>query len=171
MVAPAQSAATGWTSGWELATVLVVAMLGAAAVYEAAVAAGWVALGTAPGSGPPGEGAVRAAAAAAAVAGAVVCSLLRRRRELRLPALLPLAAPAAAGFALARFYTFDPYYLPTLRRMSEGGVVATSWIVALAVIAVVVALLVRVWPRVGLPAMALFLFVSVGTALFESTGH
>src|SRR4051794_7466245 len=36
-------------------------------------------------------------------------------------------APSAAVFALARFYTYDSYYSPTLRRYGDGGGIQPAW--------------------------------------------
>ena len=74
-----------------------------------------------------------------------------------------LLAPAAAAFLVARFYTFDPYYLPTLRRASDGGLVAPEVVYLLAGLALVAGLLVRLRPRVGLWLTSV---VMIGCALF-----
>src|ERR671914_17796 len=55
-------------------------------------------------------------------------AVLFGRRERAAAGLLALLAAAGAGFVLARFLAYDPYYLPTLRRFSEGGNVRGAWI-------------------------------------------
>jgi uncharacterized membrane protein YgcG len=42
----------------------------------------------------------------------------------------PVSALAltTAAFVVARYFSYDSYYLPTLRRMSEGGLVAGWWV-------------------------------------------
>ena len=83
---------------------------------------------------------------------------------------LPLA-PVGAAFMTARFYTFDSYYLPTLRRMSDGGFVPALWIfalVGLTIIAVVVTYLRR---GPGLRLAAALLVVCAITTLYEGAGH
>jgi hypothetical protein len=83
----------------------------------------------------------------------------------------PLVVLAGAAVVVARFYSFDSYYAPTLRRMSEGGLVAGTWIVVLVVAAVAVALISRFRPRVGMRAGALLLILCGLTALVEGAGH
>jgi hypothetical protein len=97
-------------------TVLVV--LAACTLHQVAVAAGWLAIGHESGDDATGTTAVVITALVALIAGAVA---LGTRLRSRLAPLVPLAAVA---FVVARFYTFDSYYAPALRRMSDGGLVA-----------------------------------------------
>ena len=46
-------------------------------------------------------------------------------------------APSAAFFALARFYTYDSYYSPTLRRYADDGAVQPAWMFLLVAAALV----------------------------------
>src|SRR5438093_7441124 len=80
-------------------------------------------------------------------------------------------APAAAPFMLARFYTYDPYYLPTLRRYSDGGAVPAAWIFSILAVSIVVGISTRVRPRTGSMASALILPLVLLTFLFASDGH
>ncbi len=142
-----------------------------AACYEVAVAIGWIALGSEPGQGPPGEHAVLFAALSVSLIASLLCwiagsCLWARDRRLEL-----LVAPSGAAFMTARFYTFDPYYLPTLRRMSDGGVVIKPWIFTLVVLALLAAVVTRLRPALGLRLSGALLVVFAGTALFEATGH
>jgi hypothetical protein len=73
------------------------------------------------------------------------------------------------GFAVARFYSFDPYYAPYLHRMSDGGLIAPG-LILLIVAAVVVAALMVKWPSAA-PAGAFLLLVSAVLALAENAGH
>jgi hypothetical protein len=150
---------------------ILVAVLAAASAYETAVALGWVELGREPGAGPAGGDVVLVAALLALLAGVVHCW----RRAVRGGGVagLPeaLLGPAAVAFVAARFYSYDPYYLPTLRRMSDDGVVADRWILLLVVLAVLAALVTRLRPRAGLGATATLLFVSALTAFWEDAGH
>src|ERR1035437_9544051 len=82
----------------------------------------------------------------------------------------PLVAPAAAAFVVARFYSFDDYYLPTLRRMSEGGLPG-KWIVGLVVIALLAAVATKIRPRLGTAMTSLVLFISVLTSIAMGVGH
>ena len=150
---------------------VLVAVLASAAVYEAAVALRWLEMGLVPGEGPAGEGWVRLAAFAAALVASLLCVAFARRPEARPRAVAPLVAPAAVAFCVARFYTFDPYYLPTMRRMSEGGAVAGWWIVALVVAAALAAVLTRFEPKTGLLLTSPVLVLSALTAAFEGAGH
>ena len=82
-----------------------------------------------------------------------------------------LFAPAAAAFVTARFYTYDPYYYPTLRRFSDDGGVGTTWVLGLLVAALVACFLTRLLPRFGSIATAVVLFVLVPTSLLTAAGH
>jgi general stress protein CsbA len=147
-----------------VAAVLVGVLL-AAACYEGAVALGWLHLGKAPGEGPPGQGLVLVAALAALVVAAGLAAVAPRRP------LVPLLAPAAAALVVARFYTYDPYYLPTLRRMSDGGAVAGRWVAFVCAAAAVAALTSRVRPRTGSFLTVAVLILCFGTVVFEGAGH
>ena len=121
-------------------------------------------MGPQSGDDPTGTTAVVVAALVALISGAIA---LGTRLRSRLAPLVPLAAVA---FVVARFYTFDSYYAPTLRRMSDGGLVAPGVIYALIATAVVVAALIAKWPAAA-PAGALLLVLSAVLALAESAGH
>jgi hypothetical protein len=97
--------------------VLAVLVVLTAAAYEAAAAFGWLSVGPEPGQAPVGNGLVLGAALLALIAGAGLCVLYASHRRPRADALGSLIAPTAAAFVVARFYSFDPYYAPTLRRM------------------------------------------------------
>jgi hypothetical protein len=114
-----------------------------ATVYETLVALGAIELGYVPGDGPPGEGLVLSIALVAMLAGGGLVAF-------RPPAPFgALVAPAAAAFLVARFYTFDPYYLPTLRRMSDGGLVSPALVFAVAALALCAAAITLARPRAG----------------------
>jgi hypothetical protein len=83
----------------------------------------------------------------------------------------PLVAPAAAAFVVARFYSFDDYYLPTLRRMSDGGGVPWQWIVILVVLALLAGVATKIRPRIGIAMTSLVLFMSVLTSIAVGIGH
>ncbi len=92
-------------------------------------------------------------------------------RSAERTSVAPLVAPAAAAFVVARFYSFDDYYLPTLRRMSDGGGVPWQWIVILVVLALLAGVATKIRPRIGIAMTSLVLFMSVLTAVAEGVGH
>jgi hypothetical protein len=141
-------------------------VLAFATAYEALVAFGVIELGSLPGEGPPGEQTVALIAVLTMLV--AVGLALFAALGTRVP-LLPLLPPAAAAFLLARFHTFDPYYLPTLRRFSDDGMLAPELVDGIVALAVVAALLTLVHRRAGAAlsapvvlACALFAQILVG---------
>jgi hypothetical protein len=139
-------------------TALVLGALAFAAVVEVLDAAGVVVP-----SGVSGEDPVLVAAAvyvglAACVigAGAVVLGPSWARA-------IPLLA---AAFLFARFESYDAYYAPTLRRMSDGGLLSPWW-VAFVCAAALAATLVR---RGRSVAPAVLLVIAL-TGLIADAGH
>jgi hypothetical protein len=128
----------------------VVAVLVGAACYEASVALRLLDVGPQPGQGPPSGGVVLVLALAALVAG---------------------LAPAAAALVVARFFSFDPYYAPTLRRMSDGGAVSPAWVAFVAAAALAAGVALRTGRRSGAFLSAAVLVLSFATAVFEGAGH
>ncbi len=154
-----------------LAAGLVVLVLIGAATYEAAIALGWLAIGSLPGEGRPEEEQVLLVAVAAQLAGAVLAATFafgRRRKAAAAESMIPLAA---AAFMAARFYTFDPYYAPTLRRMSDAGLVASWWVLTLVACSLVAAVLTRARLRVGLTVAAVVVPLCAVTAFAMGLGH
>jgi hypothetical protein len=149
------------------AVVVVLLVLAAAAAYDAAIALGWIGMGTVSGFGPRGYDVVHVAAFAALFVATVLC-LPGDPHPRPLPALL---APAGVAFVVARFYSYDAYYLPALRRMSDHGEVAPAIVYMLVVAAIVVLALSLTRPHVGLRAAAALLFVSMIVAVLEDAGH
>jgi len=149
-----------YKAGWVLVGLLLVA-----AAYELAVALGAGSVGPEPGDNAPGATVVRVVAVGAMLAGVGLVGA-----RLRSPAVA-LLAPAATLFVVALFFTFDPYYAPTERRYSDGGMFPLSWIVAVAVAGMVAGALMRLWPRVGAWATAAALLVLAFTAVFIVGGH
>jgi hypothetical protein len=149
---------------WTLVFPLVLAVLAVCTLHQAAVAAGWIAPGPEGGDDPAGTTAAIIAALVAMVAGAVALGATVRS------SLAPLVPLAAVAFVVARFYSFDSYYAPALRRMSDGGLVAPGLIYALILAGLVVAALMAKRPRAA-PAGAALLMVLAFVALVESAGH
>jgi len=151
------------------ALVAVPVLLAAATGYEIALAAGALSIGRDPGDGAPGEDAVLASALLVMAIGTILAGLTSSRPAPR--AALALVAPASAAFALARFYTYDPYYAPSLRRMSDGGLVNPIWMYGLLVAAVAVGAIAWRRPRSSATLTAACVAICAVTALVESGGH
>jgi hypothetical protein len=144
---------------------VLVAVLAAAACYEAAVALGLLDIGPLPGQGPPAEDAVLLPALAALLVGAGVVTVAYDRP------LAWLLAPTAAALVVARFFSFDPYYAPTLRRMSDGGAVSPAWVGSVAAAALAAGIALRSGRRFGAFVSAVVLVLSFATVVFEGAGH
>ncbi len=142
-----------------------VAVLAVATLFEALVALEVVPMGDVPGEGARGGGIVFAAALVAMLVGAALAvALALASPATDAPSLVwVLLAPWGAAYVTARWLAFDPYYLPTLRRYSDGGVGA-PWIAGLALSSAVSALLSRRYPRSGAVATSSVLAVSALTA-------
>jgi hypothetical protein len=149
----------------EPAVVVVLAVLAAAAAYEALIAFEVIGLGAEPGDGAPLEALVRATALVATLIGALLVVLDPGTR------LAPLVPLGAAAFMLARFYTFDPYYLPTLRRFSDDGLVPSALVYLALVLALVTAMLIRAKPRAGSLLGAAAVLACAFLAIVMAGGH
>jgi drug/metabolite transporter (DMT)-like permease len=90
--------------------------------------------------------------------------------KLRSPAAA-LLAPAAALFVVPLYFTFDPYYAPTERRYSDGGMLPLSWIVAVAVVGLAAGALTLLFPRAAAWATIPALLVLAFTAVLVVGGH
>ena len=135
----------------------------AGAAHQAAVALGWPAIGNQPGEWAPGEGyLVPPALLVLALLGFALPAAGALAWEV--PAT-PVLALAAACMVVARFFTYDAYYAPTLRRMSDGGAVAGTWIVVVVACALGSALLALRWSRTGLVATGLVCWLGFGTTV------
>jgi hypothetical protein len=152
-------------------TALVCVCIGlwAATAYEVVLAAGGLSIGPQPGDTAPGEPFVLGAALLLMALGAVLAPVVAAGRGT-FP-LVALVAPSAAAFALARFYTYDPYYAPTLRRMSDGGFVNPRWMYGLAAAAVATAVVCCFRPRTGARVSVVVVLACAVTTLYESAGH
>ena len=147
-------------------------MLTASAAYQAALALGWLFVGPLPGETPTGYDLALGVALIALLGGAALCTVYAARGRRRAPPAAALGiGPAAVAFVVARFYSFDPYYAPTLRRMSEDGLVADAWVYTLVALGLLGGILVRARPRIGLGLTAAVLRLSAPTALAAGLGH
>ena len=89
----------------------------------------------------------------------------------RAPWAVAAFAPAAAAFMTARFYTYDPYFLPSLRRYSDDGATSAEWILLMLGASLAVGVLARLLPRAGSLATAVILPWLLITSLLASAGH
>jgi hypothetical protein len=153
--------------------VLWAAALLAAAAYQGLIALDAIPPGDQPGETPPGLGPLVTVCLASLLAGGVALLASGLARADGPPGGGELVAipVAAALYAVASHYAYDPYYLPTLRRASEGGL-PTPALALLAACAVGCAagLAVRAWRRpatIGTGTLLLALLV----ALASTGGH
>jgi hypothetical protein len=141
----------------------------AAAVYELIlVIDGGDLIGPLPGDGAPGQVAVAFVALLALLAGALLATVALARPAPRLP--LALLAPTAAAFVIARLYTYDPYYAPTLRRFADGNGDAVRYVALIAVAAAAAIVLVARDRRVG-AGVTVFVLLATVLASIAAASH
>jgi hypothetical protein len=157
----------GWRREGVALPLLIVIVVGTA--YETAVALGWIPLGDVPGEGPRLHGIVRLASMLAMLTGAVLSWVLAAKGRITISA--SLLAVAGAAFAVAAYYTFDPYYLPTLRRYSDDDSFPAVWVYSIALAALVASLLCLMRSRFGLLLTGPVLLLCVFTSFFLGVGH
>jgi hypothetical protein len=148
----------------------VVLLLTLAALYETAIALEIIPMGKVAGKGAAGEWCVLWVALLAMLLGSLISLSCAASRSMEWRVVASLVALAAA-FVATRFFAFDAYYLPTLRRMSDGGLVAGWWIVALVVLALLVAVVAKIRPRAGVAMTSFLLFMIALTSVAEGIGH
>lgn len=83
----------------------------------------------------------------------------------------PFVALATGAVVVARFLSYDPYYAPYLRRMSDGGILPGWWIVVVAGAALGAAVLSRRDPRMGLVLTGIVMFLAGPTIFVAGVGH
>jgi hypothetical protein len=149
----------------ELAVLVV--LLGATA-YEAAVAVKWIPVGSLPGENARFEGIVMALALLALVAGIVISLLLAARDRRSIPAALFVVV--AMALMVARYYTFDTYYLPTLTRYSESGSFSPTWIYGVAIACVPAWFFSLAKPSIGFAIGAAVMILCLITVSFVGIG-
>jgi hypothetical protein len=150
---------------------LVVAVLLAAAAYEAAIALEWISLGPEAGDEAPGQAVVTVSAFVAFVVGMGIgaAAALSRRPVRGWPALL--IPVAAAAYLVSHYYAFDSYYLPDLRRFAEDGNIAARWVYGVAACCLGTAALIAYAPRVGVALLPFMLLVCGIFVVGEGIGH
>ena len=136
--------------------------------YEALVAFGVIELGSLPGEGPPGELRIALLAVLTMLVAAGLAFFAALGARIPLLALLP---PVSAAFLVARFYTFDPYYLPTLRRYSEDGTLPPELVFVVVALALVAAVLTFVQRRAGAALSVLAILACAFFAQVLVGGH
>jgi hypothetical protein len=137
----------------------------AAAAYELALALGAGSIGPEPGNGVAGSGVVQIVAVLSMVAAAVLAPLADMR-----PWPTALFAPAAAGYLVAFYFTYDPYFAPQLYRYSEGNV-AGGWIALVAAVAFANGVLTRLQPRIGRYTTSAVVLLVLVTTVLAGDGH
>jgi hypothetical protein len=152
------------------AVLVVLAAFAAATVYQVLVAVNVVHFGGLPGEGPPAGELVGFLAGGAFAASVVLASVLARRRNEG-PSLAAALASAAALFMVAHFYTYDPYYLPTLIRQSEKEFVPPLVVYVLAALSVGVGLVTLRKRAAGLVLTVPAVLLCGLTAWFSRLGH
>jgi hypothetical protein len=151
-----------------IAVIAALVVLVFATTYEALVAFGVIELGALPGEGPPGEQFIALIAVLTMLVAAGLALFAALGARVPFLVLLP---PTAAAFLVARFYTFDPYFLPALRRYSDQGMLPPELVYGIAALALGAAVLTLVHRRAG---AALSVFAILACAFFAQVvpgGH
>jgi hypothetical protein len=149
---------------WAAALVLAVGV-----VYEVFVATEIIPIGTEPGEGAPGAGIALVASLLALAIGSAVSFICATRPSAARAAVWALLPLAGAAYTVAHWTAFDPYYAPTLRRYSEGGV-AGEWVAAVVLAAAMSAGAATLTPRPGALLGALVLLVEAFTVVLMPFG-
>jgi hypothetical protein len=151
------------------------AVLVACALYFAAIAVGVLDVGPQPGDDPPGYGLVLALATLsmlAAGAALLLAGAARRAADwVASTPLFALTAPCACAAVVARFFSYDSYYAPTLRRFSDDGGISPAPIAILVVLGLLAAAATRRFPRVGVLLTGFVLVACAVAILFVGAGH
>jgi hypothetical protein len=148
---------------------LAVGVVLAGAAHQAAVALGWLSIGLRTGEPASGQSLFLGSALIVLLLAALALpfAAVGGRRV----AALPWLALAAALLVVAHFFTYDPYYAPSLRRMSDGGAIPGTWIVLVVACALAASLVAARADRLGSGAVALACLLAFGTALLADFGH
>lgn len=141
-----------------------VAVMGASAAYEAAVALKWIPVGTVSGKGARFEGVFLAAGGLAMLTGIVTSLLLAVANRRWTPGVL--LGAVAASLVAAHAYTFDTYALPSLVRYTEAGAPPASWVGWIVAAGLLSSLFSLMFPPIGFVATSTVLSVSLFTFWF-----
>ena len=170
---PAHRSRVAWDRLPSILAWAAAAILLFAAGYEALQALGVLEIGPQPGQTPTGETSVLTVAILTLAGGGLallLCAYSSGWAMLVPPRALQALSVSAAAFAIARWLSYDSYYAPTLRRMSEG-IIGRGWIVALVALAVVAAWSTSRDRRAGVALTGSVLWLAGFIALVASGGH
>ena len=142
----------------------VVVTIGAAAVYEAAVALQWIPVGRLPGEGGRFEGIFLVAGWLGLLAAFFVSLFLAVANRRLTPGVLFGAVSAA--LVAAHAYTFDTYDLPSMVRYTEAGAPSASWVAWVAAGGLFASLMCVLQPRIGFVVTACVIPVCLFTFTF-----
>ena len=153
----------------EWPVLLIVTVLLAATAHQAACALQVIEPSEVPGRSAPGNELAVVAGLLSLAAAAVLAFVyaLGQRADTLAGAL----APVGAAFVMARFYTFDAYYAPGLRRISDGDMVSMTWMLGLIAASLLAAVCVWRWPAAGLMFSGLVLVLCGFTVFGQAAGH
>ncbi len=101
----------------------------------------------------------------------LVAGVVRPIRQALPVTLVRLVDIAGTAFVVARWYSYDPYYLPTLRRMSEGGLLTGWWVLALTAFTAGVVVSFRGNRCAGVVLSGVLVWVCMLSAFFAALGH
>jgi hypothetical protein len=153
-------------------------LLTAGTLYFGGYALGALGPETLPGQQPDGYDLALLGGLLGMLLGCAACFLLGSLAAGELPVgergwlLCAATAPLAVLSIVARQYTYDSYYFPTLRRIADGGgVFSEGWLLALAAGAIVAALSARKSPVQGSVLTAGILVACLFTAILQNAGH
>jgi hypothetical protein len=84
---------------------------------------------------------------------------------------VPAVAVATGALLVARYYAYDPYYLPSRQRFAEASSFPVWWIALLAALALGTAVLSRRDLRTGLLLAGIVMFLAGPTVFLIGLGH
>jgi hypothetical protein len=153
------AAATAWIAAVALA---------AGAAQQAATALRWIAIGGVPGAWEAGHFLFSLALLVLAILCPALLAAAAANRRVR---AAPAIALAGAALLVARFESFDAYYAPFLRRMSDGGMIPGAWVVVVVAAAIAASVLALRSNRLGTALTGCVCGLAFCTAFLASLGH
>ncbi len=169
--APDGTGVVGRTAPGRLLVLISIVLYAITALSYGAIATGILAMGNLPGEEPVGSSYIGFGFFGALICGIAGCWRFVFAEEDGRLLGAALLAPMAAAVALSGFYRFDSYYLPTLRRMSDGGMLTGTWIAVIVAIGVVTGILTLLHRRLGAILTPLVLLLCAFTTAVEGLGH